>query len=661
MANPLSQMLPMRRAMVGAAHSTNIAAWELAVDRVIAQRYKVIEPIGSGGSSQVYLAHDQTLGRQVAVKVLDDGAAAQDDLRRLFTREARALAQLSHPNIVAVYDVGEVDGRPFIAMEYVDGISLKQRIERTGALTLADVLRLATEIAQGLDMAHGRGIIHADLKPSNILLDREDRPKICDFGIARTPQEDAETPQLFATALYVSPERVEGRRASVASDIYGLGLVVYEMLVGKPPFTSANAAVLLRDHVVRQPVPPSHLRPSLPKEIDSIVLKALAKDPGLRWRHAGEMAAALRKVQDLGATTQRFITEPIQAFVPTAIQSPVVHMLSTYGGPIRHAFFAVMAAVPVLALSLIAGIHPVASLVTAAVVAAIALVGQLGLALAIAWIIETALIFLFVPGLALLFALMGLFIWLRDVKAEQAALALAMPVSAPFGLVPALVLASAAVHGLSGVVTVAWGAVLTLVFAIASGAQSLGPFAPTGLTLVQESLFGAIDAVESKSALLRVFSPSPGEGPFEALLAQLDPGKLVGEMGGLISRIGAADITALAAILAWIVAALVVWTVTRLLRSFFDALLRRRAWFTLYVFATALGVATGAMVLYMLFVSVVPLAKAPGRVADDILFLSAVTGALLALAAGVVISATEPATPPEERSPELAGRRSAVR
>lgn len=661
MANPISQMLPVRRAMVGAAQPTQTARWELAVDRVIAQRYKVIEPIGSGGTSQVYLAHDLTLGRQVALKILDDQAAAQDDLRRLFTKEARALAQLSHPNVVAVYDVGEVDGRPFIAMEHVDGVSLKQRIERAGALTLADALRHATEIAQGLDFAHSRGIVHADLKPSNILLDREDRPKICDFGIARTPQEDAETPQLFATALYVSPERVEGRRATVASDIYGLGLIVYEMLVGKPPFTSANAAVLLRDHVVRQPVPPSHLRPSLPKEVDSIVLKALAKDPALRWRRASDMAAALQKVQELGATTQRFITEPIQAFVPKATQSPVVQLLSDYGQPIRHVFFAGMAAVPVLALSLLAGLHPVASLILAAVVGVIGLTGQLGLALALAWVVETALIFLFVPGLAFLFAVMGLFVWLRDVKAEQTALALAMPVAAPFGLAPALVLASAAIHGLSGVITVAWGAVLALVFAIASGRQSLGPFAPTGLTLEQESLFGAIDAVESKSAILRIFDPAPGDGPFGALLAQLDPAKLIGEMAGLISRIGAADITALAAILAWIVSALVVWTVTRLLRSFFDALLRRRAWFTLYVFATALGVATGAMVLYMLFVTVVPLARAPGRIADDVLFLSAVTGALLALAAGVVISATEPPTPPEETGPSLSGRRSAVR
>ena len=642
--------------MVGAAQAAYSQRWELAVDRVIAQRYKILEPIGIGGSSQVYTAHDQTLGRQVAIKILDDRAAAQEDLRRLFTKEGKALAQLTHPNVVAVYDVGEVDGRPFIVMEHVEGISLKQRIERTGALSLADAVRIGIEIAQGLEFTHSRGIIHADLKPSNILLDLEDKPKICDFGIARTPQEDAETPQLFATALYVSPERVEGKRASVASDIYGLGLVLYEMLVGKPPFTSANAAVLLRDHVVRQPVPPSHLRPSLPKEVDSIVLKALAKDPSLRWKRASDFALALEKVHDMGATTQRFINEPIHAFVPKATQSPVVQLLSTYGQPIRGAFFAMFAAAPVLGLSLLAGIHPIAAFVTAAVVAIISLIGQLGLALALAWVVNTALIFLFVPGLAVLFALMGIFVWLRDIKAEQTAIALAMPVVAPFGLAPAVVLTSAALHGLGGVVTVVWGAILTQVFAIASGRQSLGPFVQTGLTLEQDSLFGVVQAVESKSALLRVLDPSPGDGPFDAIREIVDPEKLVGQMGNLISRISAADVTALANVLAWVVAALVGWTVTRLLRAFFDALLRRRAWFTLYVFATALGVASGAMLLYMLFVTVAPLAQAPGRIADDVLFLAAVTGALLALAAGVVIGATEPAQPPEESSIPLAGK-----
>ena len=220
---------------------------------------------------------------------------------------------------------------------------------------------------------------------------------------------------------------------------------------------------------------------------------------------------------------------------------------------------------------------------------------------------------------------------------------------------PAAVLTSAALHGLGGVVTVVWGAILTEVFAIASGRQSLGPFVQTGLTLEQESLFGVVQAVEAKSALLRIFGPAPGDGPFSALGEIVKPERLIGQMGNLISRVSAADVTALANVLAWIVAALAVWTVTRLLRSFFGALLRRRAWFTLYVFATALGVSSGAMLLYMLFVTMAPLAHAPGRIGDDVLFLSAVTGALMALAAGVVIGATEPAHEPEEHGSPIVG------
>src|SRR5438445_9376690 len=302
---------------------------ELALDRILDQRYRIVEPIGAGGSSQVYLAQDTALGREVAIKVLDPAAAADGKTRGMFVKEARALAQLSHPNIVAVYDVGEVDGAPFIVMEHLPGGSLKQRIERGGALRAGDAVRIATEVANGLQFAHGKGIIHADLKPSNILFDANDTAKICDFGIARTPQEDADTPPPFPTAMSVAPERVEGKGASIASDVYGLGLVLYEMLVSKPPFTSTNASVLLRDHVVRQPVPPSHLRPSLPKELDTVALKALAKQPNLRYQKAHDFANALAHIEnvdkDLATTRLAVVSEPIQDFLPQIEQSPVVY------------------------------------------------------------------------------------------------------------------------------------------------------------------------------------------------------------------------------------------------------------------------------------------------------------------------------------------------
>lgn len=630
------------------------------MDRVVDQRYRIEGGLGIGGSSQVYLARDSVLNRDVAIKVLDDAAAADATLRRMFVKEARALAQLSHPNIVSVFDVGEIDGRPFIVMEHVDGTSLRERIERAGALPVGDALRLASEIAAGLGAAHSRGIIHADLKPSNILLTRDDKPKICDFGIARTPQEDAETPQLFATALYVAPERVEGKTASIASDVYGLGLVLYEMLVGHPPFTSTNAAVLLRDHVVRQPVPPSHLRPSLPKELDAVVLKALAKDPGLRYRSAADMAAALAKIHDMGATT-RVMAHPIDDFVPSATESPVVAFLTAHGQPIRRGFFSLLAALPVFGLMNLAGFGLLPAALLAGLVAIIGGAGLLGPAMALAWIIEAALIFLFVPGLALVFALVGLVVWLREVPAEQSAMALAMPVTAPFGLAPAFILGSAAVHGIGGVLTVAWGAVMTVVFAIAAGRTVLGPFVQTGLTLQQDSLFNESDVISMRSAFLHVLDASPGQDRFAPLLAQLDPGVLWTETAGLISRIAGADVSALATILAWIVSALVVWTITRLLRLFFDALLRRRQWFALYMFANTIGVIAGAAVLYMLFAATAPLAGATGRSADSVLFLSAGVGAILAIAVGVVISATERPETEDEGSPSMSGRRLAIR
>ncbi|MDQ2950946.1 MAG: serine/threonine protein kinase, partial [Chloroflexota bacterium] len=184
------------------------------MERVLDKRYKIVESIGAGGSSQVYRAQDTVLNREVAIKVLDAAAAADPALRKMFVKEARSLAALSHPGIVAVYDVGEVDGLPFIVMEHLPGGSLKQRLERSGPMAPVDAVSHAVDIANGLAFAHSKGIIHADLKPSNILFDASDHAKVADFGIARTPQEDADTPQLFATAMYVAPERVEGKQAT---------------------------------------------------------------------------------------------------------------------------------------------------------------------------------------------------------------------------------------------------------------------------------------------------------------------------------------------------------------------------------------------------------------------------------------------------------------
>ena len=661
MSNPLTHVVTRS---VGVIVGAPARATELGMERVLEGRYKIEEPLGVGGSSQVYLARDQALNRDVALKVLDPGAAADGNLRRMFVKEARALAQLSHPNIVAVYDVGEVDGSPFIVMEYLPGGSLKQKIEGTGPLKAGEAVRVAIEVADGLGFAHSKGIIHADLKPSNILFDGSETAKICDFGIARTPQEDADTPQLYATAMYVAPERIEGKSTSVQSDVYGLGLVLYEALVGKPPFTSSNAAVLLRDHVVRQPVPPSHLRPSLPKELDSVALKALAKQPNLRYQRASDFAVALQRIENVDkelATTHLVMADPLEDFIPKTEQSPVVALLSAYGMPIRRVFFALFAALPVFAMATLAGFEIVGSLLAAALVAVVGAAGQLGIALAIGWVIETALLFVFVPGLSLLFAALGILLYLRTTPPEQIALAMAVPVLTPLGLAPAMILTAAAVFGLTGVLTVAASAAMTMLFAVAMGVQSLGPYAQTGMSLRQESLFNPVRAAETKSALVTLLQNSNDR--FGPLGTQLDPAVLWSQMSGLVSRLAGATLeTWIATVLAWTMAALTVWTITRLLRTFFDALLRKpKRWFALYVLAAGAGVAGGAAILYMFAVTLSALDNAPGRPGNGVLFLAAMTGAILALAAGIVIGATEQPEPEAEGSIPMAARRMPVR
>jgi tRNA A-37 threonylcarbamoyl transferase component Bud32 len=609
----------------------------------------------------VYLANDTALNREVAIKVLDAAAAADANVRRMFVKEARSLAQLKHPNIVSVFDVGEVDNLPYIVMEHLAGGSVKDRIERTGPLKAGEAARIAIEVANGLAFAHSKGIIHADLKPSNILFDADDHAKITDFGIARTPKDDA-TPELYATAMYVAPERVEGKQATVQSDVYGLGLVLYEMLVGKPPFTSTNSGVLMRDHVVRMPVPPSHLRASLPRELDTIVLKALAKQPKLRYQKTTDLGNDLASIQNIDkelATTRivPVMTEPMNDFMPSVDQSPVVALLTNYGAPIRRAFFALFAALPVFALMLLASFGLIASLALAGLVAVVAVAGQLGVALAIAWVILTALIFLFVPALAVIFALMGVWVWLRNVRSEQAMMALAMPVAAPLGLAPALILTAAAVDGLMGVVTAAWGAIITVLFAIAAGEQSFGPFVQTGFSLKQETLFSPLRAIETKSAIVGVL-----QGRGTSFSEVMSPETIVSQAAAFVSRLVGADVAAIATVIAWTVAALTVWSVTRLLRTFFDTLLRRpQRWFSLYVAAHAIGVASGAIILFLLFMTWGPLENAAGRPAENVLAVAAFVGLAFALACGVVIGATQRPEADAEPAPSVAARRLPVR
>jgi hypothetical protein len=267
------------------------------------------------------------------------------------------------------------------------------------------------------------------------------------------------------------------------------------------------------------------------------------------------------------------------------------------------------------------------------------------------------LIFLFVPGLAVLFALMGVWVWLRDVRTEQAIMAMAMPVAAPLGLAPAFILTAAAVDGLMGMITAAWGAILTVIFAIAAGEQSFGPFVQTGFALRQETLLSPLRAIETKSAIIGLL-----QGRGSSLAEVMNPETLISQMAAFVSRLVGADVAALATVIAWTIGALTVWSVTRMLRTFFDTLLRRpKRWFSLYVAAQLVGVMSGAAILYLLFITWGPLDHATGRPADDVLLVSAMVGVAFATACGVIIGATQRPEPEDEPAPTVAARRLPVR
>ena len=265
---------------------------------LIAGRYRLLETLGRGAMSSVWLAEDEELGRRVAVKTLAPSAD-----RARFEREARAAAALSHPNICSVYDYGEVDGKPFMVLEYLPNGSLEERL-RAGRLDDDETERIATEIAAGLAHAHARGLVHRDLKPANVLFDVEGRAKIADFGIARMGDNVAltEAGTVLGTASYISPEQAAGRPAGPASDVYSFGVILFRMLTGRLPFVSTNAMELVRMHRDDEPPTVASVRPDAPARLESIATAALAKDPTDR---PADGAALLRELRgDTGDATR---------------------------------------------------------------------------------------------------------------------------------------------------------------------------------------------------------------------------------------------------------------------------------------------------------------------------------------------------------------------
>ena len=247
-------------------------------------RYRLDAQIGAGGMSTVYRAFDTTLERRVAVKLMHREIASDSDQLERFRREARSVAQLSHPHIVGVIDAGEEDGRPYIVFEYVEGETLKDRIRRMGRLPIDEAIAYAIEIARALGAAHARGIVHRDIKPQNVLVDEEGSAKVTDFGIARSLDEEGLTAdgRVLGTTDYVSPEQALGHDVDGQSDIYSLGVVLYEMLTGDVPFHGENQVSVAMKHV-REDLPDVQLlRPEVSARLAAVVDRMTEKDLGMR-------------------------------------------------------------------------------------------------------------------------------------------------------------------------------------------------------------------------------------------------------------------------------------------------------------------------------------------------------------------------------------------
>ena len=293
---------------------------------ILPPRYRSPKRIALGGMGEVYRATDSVLGRAVAVKLLAERYARDESVRGRFTREALAAARLSgEPNIVTVFDVGEYAERPFIVMEYLGGGSLEERIQQGGAQEVGQSLDWLEEAATALDAAHRHGVVHRDVKPANLMLDRNGTIHVADFGIASAAGTDSltMTGTVLGTAGYLSPEQAQGDRATPASDRYSLAVVAFELLTGRRPFESESITAEAAAHV-NAPVPSiAEICEGLPPELDAVFRQALAKDPAKRFETASEFVAALRAaLAEAAGTTRSF--QPATATVPTlSVLSPV--------------------------------------------------------------------------------------------------------------------------------------------------------------------------------------------------------------------------------------------------------------------------------------------------------------------------------------------------
>ena len=293
-------------------------------------RYRIVDKIGVGGMADVYLGEDTLLGRQVAIKVLHANFANDDEFVTRFKREAQAAGKLNHPNIVNMYDVGFDQDLHYIVMEYVDGETLKEYITRHGRLSIDEAVKFTIAIAEGLEHAHTMGIVHCDIKPHNVIITRTGRVKVTDFGIARAMNATNTvmyTNSILGSAHYLSPEQASGKPVDGNTDIYSLGVVLYEMLTGRVPFEGETPIAVALKHVREKVAPPTRYNPSIPPLLEAVVMKALSKNPTDRFDSISDMISDLRLSQGftMGKTQRHepydFATQMIPAVDPEALEA----------------------------------------------------------------------------------------------------------------------------------------------------------------------------------------------------------------------------------------------------------------------------------------------------------------------------------------------------
>lgn len=302
-------------------------------------RYRVIDRVGSGGMSVVYRAQDLSLGRIVAVKVLHENLTDDEGFLRRFQREAHAVANLSHPNIVTVHDIGQDNNRHYIVMEFVDGRTVKQLVrlqnQQGRPLGIAQALDLAIQVCSGIGYAHRANLVHCDVKSQNILVTRDERVKVADFGIARAMSEATQHTldgQIWGTPHYFSPEQAAGQPASPASDVYAIGVVLFELLTGRLPFLADTPTALALKHMQEPPPRASEINPLVPPQLDQILLKVLSKEPAARYRTGDQFGRILSAYRESSLQS----TTPISLFdvdVPLHEASTAIYPRPQAGEP----------------------------------------------------------------------------------------------------------------------------------------------------------------------------------------------------------------------------------------------------------------------------------------------------------------------------------------